>query len=268
MTANTGVIRAVGRAFHVLQTINRLPNPTIMQIKTAAGLPYPTVYRIIQTLVHEGLIESEPARKRYRPTELVLSLTSGFQPDDRLVGLARPLMVELTRAIGWPVTLAVRVGGRIMLKDSTHALTTQTFANYYPGYTLPLQDCASGKAYLAFCTGEERRMIQQNASVGNDDEATTGLARLHASNDTLLAQIREDGYATHARNLHSDTPGKTSSIAVPLVSGDRLLGCLTIIFFAAAMSMQDAVARYLHQLTRCADAIGEAHLDARNSQGG
>ena len=264
-TANQ-TIRAVSRAFRVLQTINRLQHPTLMEIQKETGLPYPTVYRIIQTLVHDGLVESEPGRKRYRPTELVLGLATGFQQDDRLVKVARPIMVELTDILKWPLTLAVRVGGRMMLKESTHALTTQTFANYYPGYTLPLQDCASGKAYLAFCSDEEREMICQHASFDDEEGAKLGFARLLLSSDAVIQQTRKNGFATHARNVHSDTPGKTSSISVPLFADDRLLGSLTVIFFAAAMPMQSAIDDYADPLARAAANIGHAYLEALGPQ--
>ena len=61
-------VRAVSRAFEILQTINRLGNPTIMEIKEDSRLPYPTVYRMVMTLVHDGWIETEATRKRY-PSE-------------------------------------------------------------------------------------------------------------------------------------------------------------------------------------------------------
>ncbi len=33
------------------------------------------------------------------------------------------------------------------MRDSTHKMTALTFSNYYPGYTLPLAECASGKIW-------------------------------------------------------------------------------------------------------------------------
>lgn len=53
-------IRAISRGIVVLQLINRQGSATLMEIARGARLPYPTACRIVQTLVHEGLIECEP----------------------------------------------------------------------------------------------------------------------------------------------------------------------------------------------------------------
>ena len=58
-----------------------------MDIAKRAKVPYPTACRIVQTLLHEGLIEREPARKHYRPTPLIQSLSNGFRVT---AGLSRP----------------------------------------------------------------------------------------------------------------------------------------------------------------------------------
>jgi DNA-binding IclR family transcriptional regulator len=152
-----GTIRAIGRGLRVLQAINRGGSITMMQICRQAEIPYPTACRIIETLIKEGMVEREPARKRYRATALVRTLSLGFQDEDALVAVARPHIVALCARHGWPVTLATRVGHSMMVRDSTHKLTSLTLANYSPGYTLPIVECSTGKAYLAFCDEESAR---------------------------------------------------------------------------------------------------------------
>lgn len=247
-------IRSIGRALDVIKTINRLRSPTMTEISQANGLPYPTTFRIIQTLIHEGMVESEPFRKRYRTTELVKSLSSGFQDDDRLAAAAQDAMRQFTATNLWPVTLTVRVGRRMMVKHSTHQLTTQTFINYYPGYTLPLLESASGQVYLAFCSDEERATITQGLELDGGGDTVLGLQFLR--DGKLLAKIRSDGHAAFARSPHNETPGRTSAVAVPVVSNGRLMGALTFIFFANAVKMQDALDRHLAALQALASEIG------------
>jgi IclR family mhp operon transcriptional activator len=152
-------IRAISRCVSVLQAINRAGSLTMMDVAHASGVPYPTACRIVQTLLLEGLIEREPARKRYRPTALVQTLSHGFQAHGRLVEAARPHIVDLTKRHGWPVSLASHVGQRMVIRDSTHTLTSLTFNNYYPGYTLPILESASGCAHIAFTSEEDRANI-------------------------------------------------------------------------------------------------------------
>jgi IclR family mhp operon transcriptional activator len=111
-------IRSITRSIAALRAINRAGSLNMMEIAKASEVPYATACRIVQTLLYEGLIEQEPARKRYRATMLVQTLATGYQQDDALVRAARPHIVELTRRFGWPVSIAVRVGREMMLRDS------------------------------------------------------------------------------------------------------------------------------------------------------
>jgi IclR family mhp operon transcriptional activator len=248
-----GNVRAIARGLAVLQVINRGGSVSMMQISRGAGLPYPTATRIVQTLIEEGMVEREPARKRYRPTALVRTLSAGYRDEDDLVAVARPLLVELTRQLLWPVSLATRVGAMMMVRDSTHQLTSLTLHNYAPGYTLPMVECASGKAYLAWAEPEELAMVM--AGLGQGDRPAERMGRLLLADGSLLGRIRAQGYATQARNPYTATPGKTSSIAAPVFRGERVAGAISLIFFAAAMPMREAEARYAPPLLGAAQRI-------------
>src|SRR3546814_12540474 len=91
-------IRSISRAIAVLQAINRGGSLTMMEIARASAVPYPTACRIVQTLLHEGLVERESARKRYQPTALVPQLAHGFPGHGALVAATRPHIAELTHA--------------------------------------------------------------------------------------------------------------------------------------------------------------------------
>ncbi len=239
----------------VLQAINRHGSLSLMEIAQAAKVPYPTACRIVQTLLFEGFIERELDRKRYRPTVLVLSLANGFQVHDRLIQVSRRHIVELTHRHNWPLSVVTRVGQSMVVRDSTHALTSRTFSNYYPGFTLPILECASGRAYVAHTTAEERATILHGVRTvpGATDPQTLTLFE----SDVIIKEIQRDGYATKGRNFHNATPGRTASIAVPLFDQDELIGALTIVFFASAMKMSEAVDRYVGEMKATAERISQ-----------
>ena len=245
-------IRSVCRSIAALKAINRHGSLSMMEISKASEVPYPTACRIVQTLVYEGLIEQEPARKRYRPTALVQTLSHGFQQDDRLVRAARPHIVALTRQVGWPVSIATRVGRNMMLRDSTHANTSLTFEQYYPGFTLPILDSASGKLSMAFAPEEERVMILKWMRVSQEIDLQY-LATAEASLD--VDRIRRLGYAVQGRNHFNRTPGKTSSIAVPIFRNGMFEAAMTMVFFVTAMKLDAALDSYLDDLKATAAAI-------------
>ena len=245
-------IRSISRSIAALKAINRHGSLSMMEISKASEVPYPTACRIVQTLLYEGLIEQEPARKRYRPTAMVQTLAHGIQQDDRLVKAARPHIVELTRRFGWPVSIATRVGRNMMLRDSTHANTSLTFEQYYPGFTLPILDSASGKLSMAFAPEEERLMILKWMRVSQEIDLQY-LATAQASLD--VERIRRQGYAVQGRNHFNLTPGKTSSIAVPIFRNGVFEAAMTMVFFVTAMKLEVALESYLEELKSAAILI-------------
>lgn len=254
MTMEKGVpIRAITRGLSVLQAVNRGGSITMMEIARTSQVPYPTACRIVQTLLHEGMIEREPARKRYRATALVQSLASGYHDDSKLVEIARPHIEALTDKLLWPISITSRVGAHMMVRDSTHTRTSLTLNNYYPGFTLPIMECSSGKAYMAFCTDGEREHLLEG--LRTIEGAAEKMATLLLSNDSLLREVRNQGYATQSRNAYTANPGKTSSIAVPIFRGEEVAGAITIIFFSVAMPMEKAIAQFVAPVTETARAI-------------
>lgn len=258
--ADTLPIRSISRAIAVLQAINRGRPLSMMEIARASEVPYPTACRIVQTLLHEGLIEREPARKHYRPTALVQTLAHGFQGQGLLVRAARPHIVALTRELGWPVSVTTPVGASMILRDSTHALTSLTFSNYFPGYALPILGCAAGLAYLAYATAEEREGILRGLELLNPAPLSHALALMRSAE--TIADIRRKGHATMTHTLFTENPGKTSSIAVPVPGAEGIAGVLTLAFFASAIRMEEALNRFEAPLKRCAQQVA-ADLAAR-----
>jgi IclR family mhp operon transcriptional activator len=253
-------IRSISRSIAVLQEINRAGDLSLMEIARRAKVPYPTACRIVQTLIHENLIEREPTRKHYRPTALVQSLSNGYRLENRLIAVARRHIVSLTKLHGWPVSLTTRVGLSMVIRDSTHALTSQTFNNYHPGYTLPILECAAGKAYLAYAEPDEREMIIRG--IRDSGEKWDDLTMRLLETGVLTDDIRQAGYAVKGRNRYTETPGKTSSIARPVFGTEGVAGCIVLIFFSSAMKISDAVAKYDDDLRRAADAISHDLISA------
>lgn len=246
-------IRSLSRGIAVLQAVNRGNALSMMEIARTSEVPYPTACRIVQTLVYEGLIEREPARKRYRPTALTQTLAYGFQGDMHLVEVARAHLVELTRSLGWPVSIATHVGHSMVIRDSTHSLTALTFNNYYPGYSLPVLECASGLVYISHMQPEERSNLLHTLKLMDSARSRHAVALLER--EGLADEIRDNGYATRGNNLFTNNPGKTSSIAVPIMLDGRIIAALTLAFFSAATKMTDATRQFVDPLKRAADAI-------------
>ena len=253
-------IRSLVRGIAVLQAVNRGGSLSMMDIARASCVPYPTACRIVQTLQVEGLIEQEPTRKRYRPTALVQTLAHGYHDHTRLVQFARPHLVELTRQVIWPIALATHVGPSMVIRDSTHSLTTLTFNNYLPGYSIPMLECASGLVYLAHMPDDERIALLDSLKLLPDRVPVHILHQIE--HDNLVTTVREQGYASRGNNHFTRNPGKTSSIGVPIFEKGLVVGALTLSFFSSAIRMVDAIEKFVGPLK---DAARDISADLQGS---
>ncbi|WP_103093909.1 IclR family transcriptional regulator domain-containing protein [Novosphingobium guangzhouense] len=246
-------IRSVSRTLGVLRTINEFGSVSMSEIARHENLPYPTAFRIMQTLLHEGMIEREDRSKRYRPTALVQSLASGYE-GQKLRTAAQPLMSDLTREIGWPVFLSERVGRRFVIRASTHHETTLTFFNWKPGCTFPVLGSVTGMAWLAYqsenCAHDLLRG-EMDPDTRNDMFDVEELLR-------SLEQVRTNGYAW--RPSVYERNGKTASLAIPIVRDGSVENVLTMTYFASAMKETVAVDRYLDRLRSSAETIATTPL--------
>ena len=144
----------------------------------------------------------------------------------------------------------------MVVRDSTHTLTTLTFNNYYPGYTLPILESASGFAHIAFTSDEDRENILKTLRAVPENSTNNNLALFESG--FLVREIRQAGYATKGRNLHTENPGKTSSIAAPVFDEHGIVGAVTLVFFSSTMRMADAIDKYADSLKRTAERICDA----------
>jgi IclR family mhp operon transcriptional activator len=246
--ARQTTIRALSRGLDVLQAINQHRSLSMMAIANMCDIPDPTACRLVDTLLAENLIEREPTRKQYRPTERVRTLSAGYQQDDELGRAARPHIIALTRAVNWLISVCTRVGMTMMICESTHAIAPSTCNIYHPGYTMPLLGSSSGKAYLAFCAELDRRTTLH--------QLTGALGRSVPALEAELAQIRAHGYATYARIRSTANPGKTSAISVPVHADGVLASTVTLAFFSSAMLLQKAIDTFAPRLKATASAVG------------
>lgn len=246
------LVRSVCRAILILQAINRAGSLSLSEIADAVGLPYATTIRIVQTLVHEGLIEREKTRKFYRVTRLVQSLSLGFKETGSLVNIAHPHLSALTKKIGWPVAVSTRVGKSMVTRDSTHAETTLTFTNYQPGYTFPVLESSTGHCFLAHLPDDERMSILKGIELS--DGRSQQLQAFQSIR--TIETIREKGYAVYVRSMYTTTPGKTSSISVPIFAHGKVCASLPLTIFASAMPLEKAINSFIGEMKATAHAIG------------
>jgi IclR family transcriptional regulator, mhp operon transcriptional activator len=257
------LIRSLGRGLEVLQFVSQAGAVRRSQIKAAINLPYPTINRIVHTLLDEGYLEFEGSRKLIRVTARVQSLAQGFQRYDKLVEIANPVLADLTQKLEWPLTVATRMGSSMIVRASTHEQTPMTFKHYYPGFVFSMLDSASGRVYLAFCSDEEREACLDGIAKTYPNEFDHAITLARQGHE--LRQIRERGIETS--RYHGTQIGtlRNAAMAAPIFDSEGVCGALSLIFFASAMSAEKAVERYAEELKKAAAELSKQFSAGANS---
>lgn len=233
-------IEPVRRSFAILEALSRRPHGTIAALADVTGLPRPTVARLLKTLIELGYATQVSRHIGYRLTDRVLGLAQGIRFIDHLVDAAAPHMQRFTRQHGWPLYLAAMSHRALIIRYSTAAESPMAFERLALRRHSPILSGAVGRAWLAFCSDEERRATLRDLGVRNDQRLAADLAR-----------IRHDGHAFAI----AARPGRIQGIAVPIRSRDRILGCVSMRFTRSAMTDAQAGSRFGPPLRTLARAI-------------
>ena len=251
-----GGVRALRRGLDILAEVNRSGSVRAGEIARNLGLARPTVYRLLETLEELGFVARSASDDRFRVTLLAHRLGDGFDRDARLSQAAGPILVELGRALVWPVDLVTCEVGAMVVQETTHARSPLSIDRGMIGVRLPMLRTAAGRAYLAFCPETERRTIVNHLRRNDEPGDRPYLKR--AAFERTIAETASRGYGV--RTISDDpiphtSATKTSSIAVPIRAGASVLGCLTIIWLANAVELSRGVEQFLEPMREAAEGI-------------
>lgn len=242
-------VRGLSRGLAVLRAVNALDNATTVEVARHTGLPRATVHRLLETLRGEGFVRRVGLRDAYRLTLKVKSLSGGYKDDDWITDIADVVLADLFREVVWPTDIATYQDDGMVIRATTHRRSPLSIERSWVGRQLPMLSTAVGWTYLAFSPVKERNAILERiASVEGSDRVK--MRDPAAVRRTLLA-TRRRGYGTRQRELMA----KTSSIAVPIMDADRVLGCVNIIWIDSAIAFDTATRRYLPVLRQAAARI-------------
>lgn len=250
-------IRAFARGLAVLEALNRLGCATALDLARQSGVPRATVYRLLRTLEDAGYIGRNVGDDRFHPLLNVRKLSGGFRDEAWLTEVAVPRLLALTERIAWPCDVSTPHGLRMVIRDTTHGETPQSVDRNMVGRELPVLGSATGLAYIAFVTTSERTLLLE--LLARSEDPADALARRPKEVHRLISATRKRGYG--ARHGGVIWP-HTGAIALPVRYAGRVLGCISAIWMARFIPLEDGVARCLEPLCETR-ALIEQDLHAR-----
>jgi len=246
--ARDNQINSLKKGLLVLQVVNQKVGIKASEIAQIARMPRPTVYRILETLEELGFVAQDRSSGLWRVKLHAKSLSSGFRQADWIVQAAVPQMVSLGRRILWPLDLVTFNNDSMVIRESTHDFSPYSVNHGMVGLHLPILDTAGGRAYLSFTSDCERDQILQAL------ETKTGMNPLMTADGPLhevMAKCRELGVGYRYNGFRAET----ASLSAVIRHGDRIMACLTLIYFKSAMSLAKAIEMYRDDLLSAVEEI-------------
>lgn len=212
----------VAKALEVLDLVAASGRPVRFSDLMARS-PYPkaTLYRMLQTLVAQGMLAFDPARATYAMGLRLVRLAHAAWQQSSLAPIARPHLDRLSAQIGETVHLAQLDQGQVLYVDKRNA------RDPVPMYS------QAGKVGPAYCTGVGKAMLAHLPEAALDQALMRQswhpcTPRTLASPEALrtdLARIRARG---HAVDDEEHEPG-IICVALPILASDGgVLGALSV----------------------------------------
>lgn len=252
--ADPPLVRGLMRGLDVLHALNEQNFSTVLELSKKTGLPRPTVYRLLNTLVAAGYVTVGARKETYQLTIMVRSLSDGFDDEAWVTDVAGPILFELGQEVVWPTDLATFDRDAMVLRETTHSHSPLSINREHAGFRTPVLGSSLGKAYLANCPPERQKMILRHLATTNGPDAA--LVKDRKTVDHIIAQTLKDGYGSREGGMSSGT----GSIAVPIMRSGQPVAAINMHYILSALSLTEVVERYLGPLRSAAKRI-EAGLE-------
>lgn len=248
-------VRAIHRGFQVLEHLNAHNGTNLCEFEKVVELPKSTLYRILKNLRDLGYVQFDERDNTYRLTNAVKKLSYGYDESAWVTDIANPILQQLGKEIEFPVTVTTLFGTSMLVRETTDYQSPFTLDRYPVGTRVPLCSSAAGQVYLAYC--DERKRDTLLKLVGQSECEKHILIEQKEFLNGLVKEVRRQGYAFSFRQK-TKASGKTSVIAVPVLTDQGIFACMGLRYFDSVLSADDVLDRYLSPLQRGAQYLGES----------
>lgn len=223
----------VGKALDVLDLVAGAGRPVrFTELLATAAYPKATLYRLIQTLTHQGMLSYDADRQTYALGVRLVRLAHAAWATSSLAPIARPYLDELSAETGETIHLAQMDDGQVLYVDKRNAAKpVEMFAQ--AGKVGPAYCTGVGKAMLAFLPDEALERALQRQSFHSFTPHT--LDTPERLKEELLA-IRGRG---HAFDREEHEPGIICCAVPILTRTGKVIGALSVTSTTARTSLEE-----------------------------
>lgn len=212
----------VGKALDVLDLVAGFGRPVRFSDLLAQGrYPKATLYRLLQTLLSQGMLSYDADRQTYSPGLRLVRLAHSAWRQSSLAPIARPHLDQLSQEVGETVHLAQLDHAQVLYVDKCNAREpVQMYSQ--AGKVGPAYCTGVGKAMLAFAPAEQLPALLAQQSFHRFTPTTI------TTPDALARELQSIRARGHAFDNEEHEPG-IICVALPILTArGGALGALSV----------------------------------------
>ena len=214
------------------------------------GIPKATTFRILSVLCTAGLLEHDPALRRYRVAVHALDLSAAYLETLRLPSLASPYLEALADQCMESSSMAVLDEAEVVYV--ARAATRRWMSlNLQVGSRLPAHCTSMGRVLLAYRSWNEvEDLLTLVPPVAYTPKTVTDISRLRE----ILAEVRATGFAVNEEELELGL----RSAAAPVTVGQEVLAAINISTSTSRTSLDVLIGEFVPKLVNTTREVSEA----------
>jgi IclR family mhp operon transcriptional activator len=185
--------RGTVRTLSVLRALNERDGMSVIELSARTDISRAALYRILAVLERNGYITRAEENGSIFLTNLIQTLSAGYQDEARIREAGGKVLDELQKQIKWPTDLGILQNFRIKLLMTTRSHSPLVIDRGFAGIDMPIAYTALGQAYIAFCTPSERKAIIEHLA-GDENAVDCEMFRNKARTNGLLKGVRSQGF--------------------------------------------------------------------------
>ncbi|WP_177204243.1 IclR family transcriptional regulator domain-containing protein [Sphingobium sp. AP50] len=249
-------VRSLVRGLQVIEALSELGWAKIGDLSAAARIERSSTYRLVNTLIQLGYVSRRTEDGAVALTPKFAYLADALKDDDIVTQFAWPPLFDLSKDVLWPCDFASFVGGKVLIRLTTHKISPMSVHRAMIGKERFLVRSALGMAILSAMDDDELEasleIVEKLGGANSEDVRNRERVR------TMVEAVRKRGYASST----GQSEGKISAIALPVRGPSaQVAGAVNIVFFRSVMTTEQAAERYLDKLQLCVRQVERSLAD-------
>jgi DNA-binding IclR family transcriptional regulator len=216
------IVPAVDRAIRILSLLKaERREMTIADISNATGWHKSSIYKLLLTLDHHGLLARNPVTKRYSLGVALIEYGRAVLNGFDIQHAAKPALKALTLYSGESTAVSILRGTKMTLVDVEES-AAQIRISLAVGMTTSATATSHGKAVLAHLPESQlKEILRIEGLAGNTKKSITNPALYR----TDLEAVRKRGYAIDYEEYEEGIMG----ISAPVFASEGIIGAISIV---------------------------------------